>query len=375
MRVLHIITGLSTGGAETMLYNLLSRMDRDLFANQVIALLGKGPMAEKIEALGVPVQALNMPRGMPDPRGVWKLARLIRHYNPDVIQTWMYHADLMGGLAARIARKWPVFWNIRHSNLHPKENKKTTIWTAKACALFSRRIPQKIVCCSEESRRIHAGLGYDEDRMLVIPNGFDLETFGPGQEAGKSLRSDLGLGQNALLIGMAARFHRQKDHLTLIQAARQLKNQGVEPFFVLCGQGMDWENEELCGWIKESGLEDRFFLLGPRSDMPRITAALDVACLSSAYGEAFPNVLGEAMACEVPCVATDLGDSGEIVGDTGRIVSSRDPEAMARAVKELIDMGIEGRTKLGTRARQRVAERYELGKVVKEYEKLYRSVV
>ncbi|MFP4285467.1 MAG: glycosyltransferase, partial [Desulfovermiculus sp.] len=260
-----------------MLYNLLSRMDRDLFANQVIALLGKGPMAEKIEALGVPVQALNMPRGMPDPRGVWKLARLIRHYNPDVIQTWMYHADLMGGLAARIARKWPVFWNIRHSNLHPKENKKTTIWTAKACALFSRRIPQKIVCCSEESRRIHAGLGYDEDRMLVIPNGFDLETFGPGQEAGKSLRSDLGLGQNALLIGMAARFHRQKDHLTLIQAARQLKNQGVEPFFVLCGQGMDWENEELCGWIKESGLEDRFFLLGPRSDMPRITAALDVA--------------------------------------------------------------------------------------------------
>ena len=356
-----------------MLYKLLSRMDRGQFTNQVVSLLDKGPMAEKIEALDISVQALNMPRGMPDPRGIWKLSRLIRNYDPDVIQTWMYHGDLLGGMAARLARRRAVVWNIRHSNLHPKENKQTTIWTAKACALFSRRIPKKIVCCSEESRRVHAGLGYDEDRMLVIPNGFDLEAFCPNKEARKSLRGELGLGQNALLIGMAARFNPQKDHFTLIQAARQLKNQGVEFFFVLCGQGIDWENDELVGWIRETDLEDRFFLLGLRSDMPRITAALGVACLSSS-GEGFPNVLGEAMACEVPCVATDVGDSAEIVGDTGWIVPPRDPEALARAVKELIDIGTEVRAEMGRAARKRIQENFELGKIVRKYENLYQSV-
>ncbi len=374
MNILHIITGLSTGGAETMLYKLLSRMNRDLFSNQVVSLSGKGPMAEKIQALGVPVQALNMPRGIPDPLGIWRLARLIRSHHPDVIQTWMYHADLIGGLAASIARNGPVVWNIRHSNLHPKENKKTTIWTAKACAMFSRRIPKMIVCCSEESKQVHAGLGYVEDRMLVIPNGFDLEAFGPSKEAKKSLRSELGLKQDSMLIGMAARFNPQKDHFTLIQAARQLKNQGGEFFFVLCGQGIDWENDKVSGWIKEAGLEDRFFLLGPRSDMPRITAAFDMAWLSSAYGEGFPNVLGEAMACGVPCVATDVGDSAEIIGDTGRIVPPKDPNALAESIKKLIDIGPEGRANIGKRARQRVGERFELGTVVRQYQELYLSV-
>ena len=370
----HIITGLSTGGAETMLYKLLSCMDRDMVTSQVVSLQNKGPMAERIEALGITVKALNMSKGIPDPRGVWRLSRMIRNYEPDVIQTWMYHGDLLGSLAARLARRGSVVWNIRHSNLHPKENKKTTIWTAKACALLSTMIPKKIVCCSEESRRVHVGLGYDENKMLVIPNGFDLDNFGPSKEARNSLRDELNLQQNTLLIGMAARFNPQKDHFNLVQAARQLKDQGVEAFFLLCGQDIGWENEKLGSWIRQAGLEDRFFLLGPRNDMPRITAALDVACLSSAHGEGFPNVLGEAMACEVPCVATNVGDSAEIVGDTGRIVPPKDPEALARAIKELIDMGPEGRAEMGKRARKRVKERYELSRVVRQYEDLYRSV-
>lgn len=357
-----------------MLYKLLSCMDRDMVTSQVVSLQNKGPMAERIEALGITVKALNMSKGIPDPRGVWRLSRMIRNYEPDVIQTWMYHGDLLGSLAARLARRGSVVWNIRHSNLHPKENKKTTIWTAKACALLSTMIPKKIVCCSEESRRVHVGLGYDENKMLVIPNGFDLDNFGPSKEARNSLRDELNLQQNTLLIGMAARFNPQKDHFNLVQAARQLKDQGVEAFFLLCGQDIGWENEKLGSWIRQAGLEDRFFLLGPRNDMPRITAALDVACLSSAHGEGFPNVLGEAMACEVPCVATNVGDSAEIVGDTGRIVPPKDPEALARAIKELIDMGPEGRAEMGKRARKRVKERYELSRVVRQYEDLYRSV-
>jgi len=383
MKILHIITGLYTGGAETMLYKLLSSMDKSVFTNEVASLTTKGPMAGKIEDLGIGVRDLGMRRGVPDPRAVWKLTRLIRENKPDVIQTWMYHADLLGGVAARMAGKTPVFWNIRHSNLDPKHNKNTTLRAAKVCALLSKRIPRRIVCCSEASRRVHEAIGYDQDKMLVIPNGFDLDAFQPDREGrwevnrliGESVNHSVGgkMGLNTLLIGMVARFDPQKDHRNLVQAAGVLKEREVDCCFVLCGNGVDAKNAQLAGWIRDAGVEDRFFLLGLRDDIPMITAGLDIACLSSA-GEGFPNVLGEAMACEVPCVATDVGDCADIVGDTGRIVPPRNPEALAGAICELIEMGHERRKQLGRGARERVRERYELGDVVRKYEDIYLSV-
>ena len=173
---------------------------------------------------------------------------------------------------------------------------------------------------------------------------------------------------------MVARFDPQKDHRNLVQAAGLLKERGVDCCFVLCGNGADAKNAQLIGWIRDASVEDRFFLLGPRDDIPTITAGLDIACLSSAHGEGFPNVLGEAMACEVPCVATDVGDSADIVGDTGRIVPPRNPEALAGAIGELIEMGHEGRKQLGRAARERIKEKFELGRVVKRYERLYEGL-
>ncbi|SDB62216.1 Glycosyltransferase involved in cell wall bisynthesis, partial [Desulfonatronum thiosulfatophilum] len=339
---------------------------------------------KRLDASGVNVYFMGMRRGVPHPRGIWKLKQLIRKIRPDVIQTWMYHADLLGGLAARMAGKTPVIWNIRHSNLDPKDNKKTTLWTAKVCALLSRRIPRRIVCCSEASRQIHEAIGYDQEKLLVIPNGFDLDAYRPDKEGrrmvnrliGESVNQSVGgeMGPNTLLIGMMARFDPQKDHRNLVQAAGLLREWGVDCCFVLCGNGVDAKNSQLSGWIRDAGVEDRFFLLGPRDDIPTITTGLDIACLSS-VGEGFPNVLGEAMACEVPCVATDVGDCADIVGDTGRIVPPRNPDALAGAIRELVEMGGEGRKQLGRAARERVRERYELGSVVKRYEGLYEDVV
>jgi len=182
------------------------------------------------------------------------------------------------------------------------------------------------------------------------------------------------VNRSTCLIGMVARFNPQKDHHNLVRAARILKDQNVDVAFVLCGRDVGWENEKLADWIRQDGLEDRFFLLGPRDDIPMITAGLDIACLSSAHGEGFPNVLGEAMACEVPCVATDVGDSADIVGDTGRIVPPRNPEALAGAIREMVELGREGREKLGKAARERVRERFELGNVVRKYEGLYEEL-
>ena len=374
-RVLHIITDLNTGGAETMLYKLMSRIDRSQFDTQVVSLTDKGSIAEEIEALGFTVQALGMRRGVPDPRGIWRLGKLVRNLRPQVIQTWMYHSDLIGGLAAKWAGKIPVIWNIRHSNLYPNENKKTTRWTAKACAVLSKSIPRRIICCSEASRQVHSEIGYAQEKMVVIPNGFDLNAFYPDEKARESLRNELGVAQGTVVLGMVARFNPQKDHKNLVQAASILKKQGIDFIFVLCGKDIDQKNAQLNNWIQEADLWDRFFLLGPRDDMPRITAGLDIGVLSSAHGEGFPNVLGEAMACKVPCVATDVGDSAEIIGNTGFVVPPRDPEALAHALKRMLELGSDGRAELGKVARERVEKRFELGSVVKQYKALYRDVL
>lgn len=373
IRILHLITGLSTGGAEMMLYKLLSATDRIRFKPVVISLTDIGPVGEKIQAMGVPVHALGMSRGVPNPAGIFTLARWLWQAKPDLIQTWMYHADLVGGLAARFAGNIPVVWGIHHSNLDSEGNKRTTIWTVKTCARFSHWLSVKIVCCSEASRRVHTPLGYDPDRMVVIPNGFDLNLFKPDLEGGDLVRQELGIHKDTILVGMAGRFDPQKDHLNFIKAAVLLQKDIPDVEFLLCGDDITWENQKLSKWIDGTGLSKYFHLLGRRNDIPGIMTALNIGS-SSSYGEGFSNVVGEAMACGTPCVVTDVGDSALIVGDTGIVVPPKDPDAMSLAWKKLIKIGKDKRQKLGHDARLRIRENCSLPAVVKRYEELYKCV-
>lgn len=302
VNVLHVITGLSVGGAETMLFKLLSRWDKSRFGGAVVSLIPAGPVGPAIAALGIPVSSLNMRRGVPNPLGVLRLARKIRQFAPDVIQTWMYQADLMGSLAAVLAGGYPVVWGIRNGTLKPGKSSVSAIWSVWVCARLSRLLAKRILCCSESARQIHGALGYDPGRMCVIPNGFDLEQFKPDPAARRAVRQELGLDAKTLLGGLVARFDPQKDHANLIRASARLREPWPQLHWVLCGDGVTFENPELARQIEAAGMRGRFFLLGLRQDLPRLTAALDIACLCSTYGEAFPNVLGEAMACGVPCV-------------------------------------------------------------------------
>lgn len=372
-RVAHVITGLNPGGAEMMLFKLLSAMDRVVFKPEVISLTGMGPLAERIQALDITVRALGMRRGVPNPLSLLRLAVWLRRSKPDVIQTWMYHADLIGGIAAKLVGGIPVIWGIRHSNLDPQGSKRKTIWTANACARLSNWLPTQIVCCSEASLPVHAALGYATRKMCVIPNGFDLDVFRPDPSARRSVRAELGIPEDTLLIGMFARFHAQKDHRNFVEAAALLHAHHPDIHFLLCGDGITWGNRVLSGWIVTASIHEHCHLLGPREDIPRLAAALDIAS-SSSFGEGFPNVVGEAMSCGVPCVVTDVGDSDRIVGTTGRIVAAKDPEALAMAWKEMIALGEEGRRRLGVAARKRVMDRFELSKIVKKYEALYTSL-
>jgi glycosyltransferase involved in cell wall biosynthesis len=375
LKVTHIITGLSTGGAEMMLYKLLAHLDRGRFSCNVISLTMDGSVGDKIRGLGVPVQISGMRSGVPDPLAVLRLAGRLRSMQPDLVQTWMYHADLVGGLAARLAGRASVVWGIRNSNLDVVQSKRSTRWTVKACAFLSRWLPRRIVSCSETARRIHIGLGYRAEKLVVIPNGFDLELFHPDPSARCALREELDLPPIAPVIGLVGRFNPQKDHQNFIQAAAIVAARFSEAHFLLCGEGVTSENSLLQGWIISNGLEQKFRLLGQRNDIPRVTAAMDIGCSSSAYGEAFSNVLGEAMACEVPCVATDVGDSAYIIADTGHVVPPRDPQALANALLDLLVLSTEQRQQLGTAARQRIEENFEINAVAKRYENLYRQIV
>lgn len=375
IKIIHIIAGLQADGAETVLHTITSRMDPRRFQNEVISLTDRGAIAERLEAAGVPVRTLQMRPGLPNPARILHLSRLLKRSKPNIVQTWMYHADLLGSLAARLAGSPPVIWGIHHSNLEPGQNKRTTIMTARACAKISGSLPSKIICCSEASRIAHINFGYAANKMEVIPNGFDLKRFHPDPEARTSLRRELGLSNQTLLIGMAARFHIQKGHSNFVAAAKHLHSSMPTVHFVLSGKGVDQANPELTAWIKSGGeeLARRFHLLGPRHDMQRIYAALDVAT-SASISEAFPMAVGEAMACGTPVVVTDVGDSALIVGDTGRSVPHGNPERLSQAWKDLLDTPPEVRQALGKAARTRVEENFAIGTIVERYQQVYQQI-
>lgn len=370
IRVTHIITDLAPGGAELSLYRILSEMDSAHFDNEVISLTDLGALASKIRLAGVPVRALGMKRGIPNPLSLVLLRQWIRESNPHVVQTWMYHANLIGALAARLAGDIPVVWGIHQADLDPELNKVLTLWTAQGCASISRWIPRCVVFVSQASLHLHTQVGYAARRMEVIPCGFDVHEFKPDPAARHALRRELGIAEDALVVGMASRFHLQKDHHNFIQAAVRLRAVIPEAHFVLCGRGVTRENLQLVQWIAKAGMQECCHLLGEREDMRRLFSAMDLAT-SSSVSEAFPLAVGEAMACGTPCVVTNVGDSALLVGDTGKVVAPRDPVALAEAWRELIQAGPEVRWRLGMAARRRVQRHFALPTVAKRYEAIY----
>lgn len=377
IKVMHIITSLHVGGAQTMLLKLLANINKEQYQCEIVSLIGNGDLTKKIEDMGIKVHSLGMKRGgINIISSFFKLISILKKMRPDVVQTWMYHSDLIGGISAKVAGIGSkVVWGIHHSNLSPDVNKKMTLFIVKMCSFFSRWIPEKIVCCSEATKRVHYEYGYDFNKLVVIPNGFDLEDFKPNSNYRKKIREQLGINENQILLGKIARFHPQKDHENLIKAFSILLSQNNDVYLLLCGDGMEWSNRTLVEWIDQHKIpHDRIFLLGRRMDIPKITTALDLA-VSSSCGEGFPSVVGEAMACEVPAVVTDVGDSRIIVGDTGLVVKPKDPKSLASACLEFINMDKKRRVEMGVSARNRILKKYEIGIITQKYMNLYKEII
>jgi glycosyltransferase involved in cell wall biosynthesis len=370
--VVHLITELNTGGAEQMLRKLVTRMDAERFRCIVVPMTDHGPIGRAIAASGIPVFPLGMGRGRPTIGGLAKLYHLLRQECVDIVQTWLYHADLLGLVVGRIAEVGKVIWGIRCSDMHLRKYRPLTALTVRLCGALSPLV-NAIVVNSHEGKRIHRKRGYHTERMFIIPNGFDTERYRPDPSLKDRLRNELGLSKDAVLIGLVARFDPMKDHATFFKAAANLCQRNEHVHFVLAGRGMEPGNGESASLI-DPLLQSRVHLLGLREDIPELMAGLDIASSSSAFGEGFSNTIGEAMSCGVPCVVTDVGDSARIIGDTGLVVPPGDPAALADAWLDMINAGKEERKARGEKARSRIVENFELGKIVKRFEKFYQMV-
>lgn len=370
MKLCHVITGLNTGGAETALCRLLETLCLPDFDHVVIALGGVGTLSARVAAVAK-IHHLGMDAAKPLPRDLWRLRCILERSSPSVVHAWMYHANLVTTLAAT-GRRVPLLWGIRQSLDDIVVEKGTTKAVIRMNALLSWR-PRLILYNSVTSAAQHEAFGFRRNRTRVIPNGYDTAAFAPNPESRARIRSELNVPVDALAVGMVARVHPVKDHENFLRAAAHLVRDCPNAIFILAGDGADESNRELVSLIDELKLRERIRLCGRRTDVAALNAAFDIGTLSS-RGEAFPNVIAEAMACGVPCVATDVGDVARIIGGTGVVVPPRNPQALSAGWMQLAALDALGRQALGTRARQRIIERYSLASINRQYADLYSSL-
>jgi len=372
VRITHLITDLDVGGAEVMLARLLDA-DRDpRFEQAVVSLTTLGPVAARIQRRGVPVFAIGVQPSRPGPAALWRLVRLLHRLKPDILQTWLYHADFAGLVARPLARVPRIVWNIRCSSFDLADHHGSFAILLKVLALLSRR-PTAVLYNSKVGRQAHEQFGYAPRRSVVIPNGFDVSDFKPRPTASHELRQQLNLGGNVKIVGLLARYHPMKDHLTFFKAAAELVKKRSDVHFVAAGRGVDVA-PHLRNDVERLGLTPCLSLLPERADPAIFLAGLDVAVCSS-YSEAFPNIVAEAMACGTPCVATDAGDSSDIIGTAGRTVPTRDPIALAAAVDDLLQLDAQKRVALSEAARARIVHEFSIEHIAAQYEQFYESLV
>ena len=371
-RICHLITSLDVGGAETSLFRLLSALDRDRFSCSAISLIEPGLVGRRIRELGVPVRSLGLRRGAVSPAALLKLTRRLRQDRPDIVMTWLYHADLAGLLAGRLARVPAIVWNLRASNMDMSRYHALSGWTLWLCARLSH-LPAAVVVNSESGRAYHSQIGYRPREWVLIRNGVDPAQFKPDAAAREEVRVELGLRQEDLLIGLVARLDPTKDHDNFLAAARMVAQQDRSVHFALAGRGAGSDNLRLAAGVEGPPFSGRVHLLGEREDMPRLTAAFDIAC-SASRSEAFPNTVAEAMACEVVCVATDAGDSAKILGETGIGVPPGNPDALSQGLLRAIALKPSERQAWGSAARERVIQHFSLDRFVADYEAFFTRI-
>lgn len=363
-KIIHIITSLDSGGAQNMLYKLLKYSDKTQFSHEVVSLKDRGVYGEKLNELGVVVHSLNLSKiniFLP----IIKLRKICKEF--DVIDTWLYHADIIGFLIGKILLKKKLIWNIRHSNLDKEANKSTTLIITRINSLLSKLV-NCITYNSNKAFETHKKLGYSNKFSLIVPNGFELDEFKFDLRNRTTMRKELSLSEDEKIIITVGRWSIQKDYYTLLKALNELKIQNIKFKMIMIGTDLDCSNTELMNLIYQYNLKDNILLLGRRSDIPRLLSSADIY-VSSSLGESFSNAIGEAMACELVCIVSDVGDSKVIVGNNEFVVEPKNYLQLSEKMLAIIyDSNYR---EIGKKARSRVVQNYDIKEIIKLYEKTW----
>ena len=367
MRLFFLSQNLELGGAERQLAALAGGLAQRGHTVYVASFYG-GPLAETLATAGCHIVNLKK-RGRWDiVPFLWRTARLLRQVRPDVIHSYLPVPNVLAALLRPLVPRARLVWGIRAADvdLSRYDFLMRLSYLLERCLAPAANL---VVANSRKGAAYAIAHGFRPERLKVVPNGIDTEQFRPDTKIREEVRAALGVAAEVSVIGLVARFDPMKDHGNFLAAARILVRRRPSVHFVLAGKGVEPGNRAFADALT-GVLAGRLLLLGGRSDIPQLMTALDIGCLASAYGEGFPNVLGEAMACGAPCVSTDVGDAAWIIGDTGLIVPPRDPEALATAMETMIKrLESEGET-LRQAARERIMANFSLSVLVDHTERL-----
>lgn len=362
-KIVHIINNLQSGGAENMLYKIIKYSDKDKYYHEVISLKSGGAIEEKIKKTGTVIHHLNIKKSNLI-KSILKAKKIIDNF--DVVDTWLYHSDFFGFITGKLAKK-KIIWNIRHCNIDKNLNKKGTMLILKINSYLSKHI-DCITFNSAKALENHKHIGFCSQHSKIVYNGFDIEVFKKTKEAKHDIIKSLNLNISNTVLITIGRWDIQKDYYTLINCLHLLKMKKIKFKMIMVGCGLDYKNNVLVELIDQYDLKSEIILFGERADIPQLLSAADIYVSSSA-GESFSNTIGEAMACELTCVVTDVGHSKFLVGDLGKVVKPKDPSGLKDAIVEIIntfDLKIKGE-----KSRERIAQNYNIKKIVKIYEETY----
>lgn len=370
LKVVHVITGLGRGGAEGALYRLCHADD----VNQavVVSLIDEGVYGPRLRALGVVLHVLGMRSLVSLPMAFLQLRRILKREAPDVVQTWMYHADLVGGLAA-LSLGIPVCWSLRQGTPSRQSNKRSTLLIVRICVWLSGCVPSRVISCSIHAAESHRSIGYKAS-IDVVPNGFDIAPWSCRPLSRASVRARLGTSSDTFVFAHAGRGDPQKDHRTLALAFNSVLSHRRDACLLLCGVDLEPGNAYFEALPFTTDARRSVIALGARDDLPELWQGCDAFVLSS-IDEGFPNVVAEAMAGGMPCIVTDVGDAAYIVGETGYVVPPSDPEALARAMTAMMSLTPSDQRTKGAAAKHRVASKFTLDRMVEGFNKIWCDVV
>ena len=368
MKIVHIITSLNDGGAEHTLYKIC-KYDKNN-EHLVISLKGPGKYYSLLKKIGVNVYYLNIK--FYSINKFFSLVSLIRFLKPNIVQTWLIHADFLGGIAAKLAGIKNIIWNIRYTKIKFGKSKHTSVMIIKILSYLSFSIPSSIVVVSKIAKKIYQMEGYDKKKFIYIPNGYDISLLKSDKIKRKTFRNKIKIKKNTILIGNVARYDPKKDHANLLKALSILKLTNSNFLCILVGARMNKNNIELNSLIKKLNLSDKVKLLGQNKNIPEIMNGIDIYVQSSSYGEGFPNVVAEAMSCGTPCIVTDVGDASYIVDKIGWVVPPNDEIRLSKIIDRIANqIGTNKWKKRSKDARLRIKQNFNIKKMIGSYNKLW----